>query len=107
MVWGLGLRVPYRGTSLIRNTKPPETNIGPEASAYCRILGGSSFLSARYPCTTRQFLTSEAPLYNETVSYEQGTPVPVPEEAVSYERGTPVPLRVPYLGRAVLRQLFQ
>ena len=42
---------PYRGTSLIRNAHPPRTTIGPLAKAYCRVVGGGIFLSARCPCT--------------------------------------------------------
>ena len=41
-----------RGTSLIRKRPPPRTIIGPQAWAYCRVLGKGIFSSARYPCTT-------------------------------------------------------
>ena len=39
----------YRGTSLIRNTRPPKITTGPQAQGYCKFLRGS-------------FLISEAPL---------------------------------------------
>ena len=40
----LGFRV-YRGTSLIRNTHPPRTTLGPQAGqGYCRVLRGGGVL---------------------------------------------------------------
>ena len=40
----------YRSTSLRRNCPPPRTTEGPEAQAFCRVLGGGSSLRVRYPC---------------------------------------------------------
>ena len=34
----------YRGNSLIRNCPPLSSTVGPWAYAYCRVLGGGSFL---------------------------------------------------------------
>ena len=39
----------YRGTSLIRNTHPNGTTIGPQASACCRVLRGGLFLKNEVP----------------------------------------------------------
>jgi hypothetical protein len=36
--------VEYRGTSLIRNSPPPRTIIGPYVQSYCRVLAGRYFL---------------------------------------------------------------
>ena len=35
----------------MRNAHPPKTTIWPHAQAYGRVLGGVTFLWARYPCT--------------------------------------------------------
>ena len=48
----LPARIRYRGTSLIRNTRPP-TTIGPWTQGCCKVLRGEGFSRARYPCTHR------------------------------------------------------
>ena len=49
-VCGVGVRV-YRGTSLIRNPRPPRIAAGPYAESYYRFMGMVGFSWARYPCT--------------------------------------------------------
>ena len=39
----------YRDTALIRKRPPPQEMIGPEAEAYCRVIGSGACLSARNP----------------------------------------------------------
>ena len=40
--------IPYRGTSLIRNTPP----VGPCLGSYGGPMGGGGFLQVRYPCVS-------------------------------------------------------
>ena len=48
------LHVPYRGTSLIRNTHPDRITVGPKAQGYCRVLrGGGSYEGTPVFCRQR------------------------------------------------------
>ena len=42
---------PYRGTSIIKNSPHPRTNVGPYVWSYCRVLGGGCTLAVGSPCT--------------------------------------------------------
>ena len=47
---GVGVRCPYRGTTIIR-TPPPRITVGPSAYSYSRVLRGGCSLLAWYLCT--------------------------------------------------------